>query len=276
MSSNFWNQPAPKPPKPWAQPDPRDDMQPIEIDEEAMAVLQEDPNVDIFEEEEEDTALLMSDVNLRLEQGRLYQMILQTDIFAETNADPRAIKNVQREIRRYARERMETMVGIRQEQQKQETIISSPFNDTEVMALKMIASKVTKGASEAPQAPVPQVQAAPKKDSITPISGTLRPNATPAKTATPLSNKAKAPLKPQPKPVAKSAINKDESALQKPIEEMTPEELSAHNKAAEDRTKNRKAAQPNNLVPHPSPEQLYNLYSGMAANMKVKLAPASE
>ena len=242
--------------------DPPPQVEDFTFDEEAMSEIQEE-TYDVFEDEEENTSELMADANLRLEQGRLYQMVLQGDIFADTNADPRAIKNVQREIRKYVRERMETMLGIRQEQVAQETIISSPFNDMEVTVLKMLASKMSKGATEAtvesgPSLPPPT----PKKDGISSISGSLRPQ------TTPLRREAKPSLKPQPKPspqakkqVSKSAINSQEPRLTKPIEDMTPEELAAHDAAAlANRSKNY-AAMPNNLVPHPSATQLEMLYT---------------
>jgi hypothetical protein len=233
------------------------------LDEEVMSELQENPDVDIFEEEEDDTQQLMSDANLRLEQGRLYQMVLQGDIFADTNADPRAIKNVQREIRKFVRERMETMLGIRQEQPKQEAVVSSPFNDLEVTALKMLASRVTKGATEeVEQVPVP---VSPKKDGISSISGSLRPS------VTPLSNKPKTPVnrtKPQPQPqkqVKSKPVEKElESNLTKPIEQMSATELAAHDAAAVERRAKNYAKTPTNLVPHPSPQQLEMMYTTQA------------
>ena len=76
----------------------------------------------------------------------------------------------------------------------------------------MLASKMSKGATEevrqapGPQAPPPT----PKKDGITSISGSLRPQTTPLvekPKATPLSSKPKTPLKSQPKaPKASSYI----------------------------------------------------------------------
>src|ERR1035437_7078044 len=115
---------------------------PVVLDEQAFSQFQEDPGVNLFDEEEQDISEIMSDANLRLEQGRLYQMVLQGDIFADTNADPKAIRNVQREIRKFVRERMETMLGIRQEQPAQAAVVSSPFNDMEVTVLKMLASRM--------------------------------------------------------------------------------------------------------------------------------------
>lgn len=236
------------------------------LDQEAVSEILDDPQYDVFEEEEENTAELMANANLRLEQGRLYQMVLENNIFADTNADPRAIKNVQREIRKFVTERLETMLGIRQEIKVQETVVSSPFNDLEVEALKMLASRVSGGKTEqvAPQAPV-STPVQPKKDGITAISGSLRP-----KNDTPLRKEAKAPLKPQPQPKkqptqAKSAIKETDSFLQKPIEDMTAEELAAHDAAALERRSRNYAAKPNNLVPHPTPQALEMMYVSQVA-----------
>jgi hypothetical protein len=267
MSSDFWSKKGIAP-QATAQDYAEASAQIMGLDEEAMEALQEDPNVDIFDEEEENTQELMSDVNLRLEQGRLYQMILQGDIFANTNADPKAIRNVQRQVHKFVREQMEIMVGIRQEQPMQ-TVVSSPFNDLEVSALKMVASKVTKGASEESKpAPVLQVPAIPKKDGITSISGSLRPQAVAPLKANPKPVQ-KAQAKPAPKPLAKSAIKPEESLLTKSIDDMTPEELSAHNKVAEERSKRNYATLPTNMVPHPNAQQLEALYTVAAANTSI-------
>lgn len=257
---SFWEKNVTQSQKPWESPEV---AQPMVLDEEAMKVLQEDPNVDIFEEEEDDTQAIMADANLRLEMGRLYQMVLQNDIFVDTNADPRAIKNVQREIRKLVRERMETMLGIRQEKASvQETIVSSPFNDMEVVVLRMLASKMSKGATEeSVQKASPQLPpAVPKKDGITSISGTLRPQ------ATPLKKEVKPVQKLASKPAPKSAIAKEEEpTLQKPIEDMTAEELAAHDAAALARRSKNYAAMPNNLMPHPTTAQLEMMYTMQAA-----------
>ena len=257
--SDFWNKKNIK-----TQEVAYQEAESIQLDEQAVAELQEDPELDLFEEEDQDNFEIMSDANLRLEQGRLYQMVLQGNIFADTNADPKAIRNVQREIRKYVRERMETMLGIRQEQAVQERIVSSPFNDMEVEVLKMLASRMSKGQTEAAAQPGPQAPPpTPKKDGITSISGNLRPETTPIK-ATPKPVQKAAP-KQAAKQAPKSAIKESESALQKPINEMTQEELAAYNAKAEERSKQKYAQMPNNLTPHPSTDQLTLLYT-MQAN----------
>ena len=44
------------------------------------------------------------EAQVRLEQGRLYQMLLKHDLFDGVDADARAMKNVQNEIREFMRE----------------------------------------------------------------------------------------------------------------------------------------------------------------------------
>lgn len=250
--------------------------QSVVLDEEAISEIQ-DEHFDVYEEEEDDISVVMADANLRLEMGRLYQMILENDIFAQTNADPRAIKNVQREIRRLVREKLEIMLGIRQDQPiQQQTIVSSPFNDMEVSALKMLASKITKGATEeTPSYSGPQTSPLqPKKNGITAISGELRPQATPVLktperrplTKSPSQSPAKRPDPKKSESIIKSAISNPEgdSSLKKPIDQMTPEELAEHDKQALERRAKNKSALPSNLVPHPSPQELEMRYMAHA------------
>jgi hypothetical protein len=189
-------------------------------------------------------------------------MIMRHDLFGETDADPKAIRNVQREIRKFVRERMETMLGIRQEQSTQQTVVSSPFNDLEVAALKMLASKISKGATESPSVQIPS---APKKDGITSVSGSLRADSRPATlVAQPKKPAPKAAAKPSPK-----AEKPEESALQKPIDQMSPEELLEHNRKAEERSKSKYAKNPVGIVPHPTLQQLEALYTVAAANTTI-------
>ena len=242
----------------------------MELDPEALAYFQEDPNVDIFDEEDEDMANVLSDANLRLEQGRLYQMIMNHDIFGETDADPKAIRNVQREMRKFARERMETMLGMCQEEPTKQMIVSSPFNDMEVTVLKLLASKMSKGATETVEQPQ-QAPAAPKKDGISAISGAVRPKA-PAplkREVKPIQREAKpqtrapAPQAAQPKPASQEVS----SLVGKNIETMRDEELIALDKISSERYTSKKyATMPTNMTPMVSGAALEALYTVQAAN----------
>lgn len=264
---------------------PIEPQQEVVLNEEAFQALIEEPETDIFEEEEDNLDNLMSDANLRLEQGRLYQMVLQNDIFADTNADPRAIKNVQREIRKHAKERLETLLGIRQEQGSKQTIVSSPFNDVEVVVLKMLASRLSQGESEKTQTAAPvSIPAPPKKDGITAISGTVKHTSAPVKEQPKQLPKAQ-PQQQTKKSSGKSAISSSDpkitkpienmtveeleafqkSKLKKPIDQMTPEELAEHDKQTLENRARNYARKPDNMIPHPNPQQLEMMYTAQVA-----------
>jgi hypothetical protein len=262
--SDFWNKATTGPEK-TQQHEPH-----LELDPEALAELQEDPNVDIFDEEDADMAEVLLDANLRLEQGRLYQMIMNHDIFGETDADPKAIRNVQREMRKFARERMETMLGMRHEEAAKQTIVSSPFNDMEVTVLKLLASKMSKGATEETSQPAP-APAAPKKDGISAISGAVRPKA-PAplrKEVKPIQREQRAQPKPAPKPQA-SALrpSRDPNVdLSKPVDLMNAQELLAYDKMSSEIYNTKKYADlPTNMAPMVSGPALEALYTVQAQN----------
>jgi hypothetical protein len=107
------------------------------------------------EDEDDSFESVLADANLRIELASLYKLLMNHDFFDETGVDQRAIDTVHRQVRRFARERMEIMLGMRQEAPK-EAIVSSPFNDLEVMVLKKMASQMSKGATETAAAQVPQ------------------------------------------------------------------------------------------------------------------------
>ena len=155
-----------------------------------------------YEEVEEELELednfedVLSDAHLRLEQGSLYKMIMNHSLFEGVDADPKAVQNVQKEIRKFARERMEVMLGMRQEVSTEVTQIASPFNDLEVEVLKRLASKATNGATETEEANevANTFKQVPKRTSINPIGGVAH-----KKTAvpTPVQRKSK-PLPARP------------------------------------------------------------------------------
>ena len=82
--------------------------------------------------------------------GKLYELVMKHDLFAGLDADPKAMKVVQKEIRQYAQERMEIMLGMRQEKTEAPAGFPMelfPFNSLEVEILKAIAATATKGES---------------------------------------------------------------------------------------------------------------------------------
>lgn len=217
---------------------------------------------DVLEDEEADLQEVLSNANLRLEQGRLYQMIINHDIFENLDADPKAIRNVTREFRKFARERMEIMLGMRQPTaEAQAIVVSSPFNDLEVVALKTIAAQMSKGRTLS-EGQAPAAQTAPKKDGITPLSGAskpLAPKPLPKSNLAPIQKpKAEAPAK---TPAKTAAQTLEDSFLQKPIEQMTPEELVAYDQKALERRNKTKAALPAGYQGIPSNLELEALYA---------------
>lgn len=235
----------------------------------------------IESEEEDDFEAVLSDANLRLEQGTLYKMIMNHNLFEGMDADPRAIRNVEREMKRFARERMEIMLGMRQErqEQQQQVVVGSQFNSLEVTVLKQLAAAASKGATERPEAD--QIAAKiEKKTTLTPITAPKAAPA-PAPAPKPLAQKPAAPIQrkpaPTPPPAADSVDPNDVDAvmngkLKKPLHEMTPAEVEAHNREAAQRQRPR--AKNPNAAPIPTGDQLYMLHATKQAQMDPKAANA--
>lgn len=115
---------------------------------------------EIFEEDEVEQDLsssfsVIDNARIRLEQGRLYEMLIKHNLFEGVDAMPQAIEKVQSEIKEFIVERLEILLGMRAEKEKEvhKIVTEAQFNDLEVKALKMIASKVTKGVSESTPEP---------------------------------------------------------------------------------------------------------------------------
>ena len=234
-------------------------------------------NVENDLETEDDFEDVLSDAHLRLEQGSLYKMIMNQDIFDGEDADPKAIQNVQKEIRKFARERMEVMLGMRQEPSQEVAVISSPFNDLEVEVLKRLASKATNGATETEEANevANTFKQAPKRNSIKPISGGQ--NKKPAIAAPvqrknkPLPTKPTAPVKRTKQELLIEQIAREEGVpvelLElntkgvggKPISELNATELEERNRLAAERRGTQ--VKSNTAVPMATYEQQEQMYT---------------
>lgn len=94
---------------------------------------------------------VLLDATIRLEQARLYDMLIKHDLFAGVQAHPRALANVQRELKEYIVSRLEILLGIKEEKKPEtevkEIVVESPFNDIEIEFLKVLSYKGTNGAS---------------------------------------------------------------------------------------------------------------------------------
>lgn len=221
----------------------------------------------VFGEEEDFTAVL-NDANLRIEQGRLYQMIMNHSLFEGMDADERAVQNVQKEIRKFARERMEIMLGMRQEQQVQSNVVSSPFNDLEVDILKKIASRATNGATETAEANevASVLREAPRK-TLNPIGGsTALKRSAQAKPAGKLPTKTQAPLQRKKVDATVEQIAAEEgvsvedlelgyTGIGKPLEKLTEEELLKRARETAQRLAKRTTVKSASALPMATPAQ---------------------
>jgi len=225
---------------------------------------------EILEEELDDMEFL-TNARLRLEQGRLYEMLLKHNLFADVDSDPRAIANVQRELKNYIQERLEVLLGLRPDPRlvKMQVEQNLPFNSLEINLLKSVVSKMSSGATERFE-PKPSRTVSdtikplslPKTDSIKPISGN-KPVAKqpPTENVREEIKKAVAPKK-QP-PQASATVRKYERP-NKPLSEWTDEERVAHNKHLSEEQAARKAHSAK-AMPMPSYEQQYLQYGLQAS-----------
>lgn len=244
-------------------------------------------------EDSDDFSNILVDARLRLEQGRLYEMIMNHDIFQGADADPKAVKFVQKQIRNFAKEQMEIMLGMRKETAVIEQLeIDFPFNALEVDTLRALARAATKGASDNSDRYVPSVTRTtsevdvvgrPAKTTINPIGGASKRAPRPAPVQPRQQKQENKPLAPRPPAPVKRAS--PSAAIQRILEEegvtlaeinqvfdpnkkyLTPEELSM---LTDDQViernrqiKNRQVSNPG-AVPMPTMEQMESAYLARA------------
>lgn len=173
---------------------------------------------------------------LRLEQGKLYQMLLDHDLFSQVDAHPHAVENVQEEIKAFITQRLEVLLGIRPEGEFQGVQVKSPFDEKEVDVLKALAKKLLGGLDK-------QIETK-KTGEFTPVKTQVQqaPKPVTAIQSVPKQKIVKKAVPQQPKPVSN-----------KPINQMTQEEIVEANKKID-----RKKAVPSDStkqIPQPTFEQ---------------------
>ncbi len=112
------------------------------VSEEESTTIQENAAFDLNDRE----INVVYNARLRLEQARLYEMLINHDIFGGVDVNPEAINTVQNELKNFIVERLEILMGIRTEVNKIESSVL-PFNEVEIDFLKQLAYKGTHGAS---------------------------------------------------------------------------------------------------------------------------------
>jgi hypothetical protein len=227
--------------------------------------------IETEEDEEYYNNLVLSDARLRLVQGSLYERIMNHNIFEGYDADPIAIKNVDREIKKYARERMEIMLGMRQEKPVQTQPVQSPFADLEISILKALVSKGTGGVSSSPELNKISSSGSQKLNTIQgPAKQALQPLAPPQK-ATPR----------QQTPVAPPAVAQPQEARlpdelpTKLLEEMNDQEREAYLERNRQRYAKKPQA-PANGMPMPDPMSERMAYTNQSAQMSRMLSPSDQ
>lgn len=212
-------------------------------------------------DDSEDFSGVLNDARLRLEQGRLYEMVMNHNIFNGLDADPIAIKNVQKEIRKFAKERMEIMLGMRNEASVQNSIVNvkNQFNDLEFELLKQLTFKMSQGKTGEQQ---PEVTAqVVRKTGLNSIGSSQQkqtksmPQEIIKKTSSPIK---RIKIKPEVEQVlAEEGVSKEEIELEyvplnKPISELTPKEQAERIRQTQERLSKNKRVDNPNKIPMPS------------------------
>jgi len=166
-----------------------------------------------LEEEEQD---VVGEAMVRLEQARLYDMLIKHDLFDGVKANPIALKNVQKELKDYIVERLQILLGIKQ--QKTNQIASAPmrvelpFNMLEIQALKDLAYKLTKGATDgvSEKATAEAVFKEEPRSGIKPLSQANKPQTlrslSPSSSPSTFRKQAQEPARTQNKPLRESNV----------------------------------------------------------------------
>jgi len=207
---------------------------------------------------------LLGTAMIRLDQARLYEMLVKHDLFEGVSANQIALKAVQREIKTFIMDRLEILLGLKSEKSVK---TQSQFNDIEIQALKDLAFAATKGASRQQRETPKPVSNQPAREGLKPLalksSNSLKSlnnqkNSSPkAAQSTPNNQKQNTTKQVTTK---KRRSNNDFLPLEKNISEMSSEELLERARMSSDIYKGRTAVNPQALPP-PSFEQQMMQYS---------------
>jgi hypothetical protein len=223
--------------------------------------------------------VIVSEARVRLEQARLYEMLVDHDFFQGVTANPDAIKNVTQELKIFIVERLEVLLGIKEDSLRKSKAksgsLQGDFTDMEIGFLKMLAKKGTEKhmTPKEPERTAPRPLAQPVKQApqqLAPVKRAPDPvrEQRPQPKPQPTPQK-RVPVKTSQKTVAqepskKSIVDLAKEDLRnmknrKSAREMTEEELLEEHKKMSDRYKKPKV-QPSNALPQPDAGQLEMVY----------------
>jgi len=205
-----------------------------EIEEESdptdFMEVYEDEYEDMEDEDlQEKTNDVLDSSLIRLEQGALYKLIMETidgGMFENTGCDDRSIKNVEREMKSFIVSRLEVLLGIRKKKVRKVRIQSSysqqnGLDAQEVAIIKRIVGSAAKKAGVAPA--IKKVSGA-----IKPVSGNVMPRPT-VRAAEPKLPPAPTGSRRKKKKTA-TPVQGGRKPLTKSPYEMSDEELKEYNK----------------------------------------------
>ncbi|HBI01611.1 MAG TPA: hypothetical protein DDY18_08305 [Flavobacterium sp.] len=173
----------------------------VEANEEVLEEISDEAAFELTNTESN----VIYNARLRLEQAKLYELLINHNLFEGVDASPQAIKNVQNELKFYIVKRLEILLGLREPTAAKVNTApaESQFNDVEVEFLKQLAYKGTLGKSIG-QPIVANPQQVVKPLTSTPSSG-LKPLAKIKKTEPPTEVKQTVE-QPPTKPVQKKVV----------------------------------------------------------------------
>lgn len=96
----------------------------------------------------------------RIEQGNLYKMLIEQDIFAGVQANPEVVNKVRSELIQFATIRLEMLLGIRQINKENRPSSGMSLEEDEVVILKGLIAKIKEkeGLLSSPESAQPQIQ----------------------------------------------------------------------------------------------------------------------
>lgn len=85
---------------------------------------------------------IASEALIRIEKAKLYQLLLQNDLFGDDAGDPEAVEQVTEEIKAFVLAQLETLIGMRNGNEMLVTQAKLPWNAQQIAVLTQLADRV--------------------------------------------------------------------------------------------------------------------------------------
>lgn len=192
--------------------------QPIAVDatDEEIEQILEESAFDLNNNE----ANIIYNTKIRLEQARLYDMLINHNLFDGVDADPNAIAIVQNELKHYIVKRLEILMGLRPPKAVEVESRFSNLNDIEIDFLKQLAYKGTHGRSAQAQREEEEIESnnnemptpRPPQSGLNSIKKTMKPMVARALPQQKKSNQQRPQQKKIPTPTAQQPPKKQKTS----------------------------------------------------------------